>query len=194
MRTWLDPRTQAKIEILGTGPETTAKLLQYIDAATLPRRYGGTAPDWQTKRPLTEHITVARLSDARRVVSVPAGHMLVVDSYVPEGEIVVEVYTAPLQFPGLAEVEGISGKSNASVNSNNSNTSSDIKLDDLILLTKTTMQRTEGQPRPARNTQSFPNPGDQPATFLIRYSNPAMLVGRSLVVNVYTEADETLSK
>ena len=30
VRGWLDPRTQAKIEILGSGPETTAKLLEYI--------------------------------------------------------------------------------------------------------------------------------------------------------------------
>jgi hypothetical protein len=38
VRGWLDPRTQAKIEIMGSGPETTAKLLQYIDAANLPVR------------------------------------------------------------------------------------------------------------------------------------------------------------
>lgn len=43
VRGWLDARTQAKIEILGVGPETTAKLLQYIDAANLPIRYVRTA-------------------------------------------------------------------------------------------------------------------------------------------------------
>jgi len=43
---WLDVRTQKKIELLGSGPEMTARLLEFIDPDQLPVRYGGTAtPD-----------------------------------------------------------------------------------------------------------------------------------------------------
>jgi hypothetical protein len=43
---WLDVRTQKKIELLGSGPEMNARLLEFIDKDQLPERYGGTAkPD-----------------------------------------------------------------------------------------------------------------------------------------------------
>lgn len=38
VKTWLDPRTQAKICILGSGPETTKKLLEVIPIEVLPKQ------------------------------------------------------------------------------------------------------------------------------------------------------------
>ncbi|RYG63127.1 hypothetical protein EON64_16540, partial [archaeon] len=60
---WLDPRTQAKIEILGSGPETARRLLEFVSPATLPPSLGGTAPTdlvlalvRHTLRPLTDYV------------------------------------------------------------------------------------------------------------------------------------------
>lgn len=180
---WLDPRTQAKIEILGAGPETSAKLLKYIDATVLPAKYGGTAPDWTSSRPLAEYLSLGRSGDARREISVPAGHTMYVESYVPEGEVFVEIYVSPMKFDD--GVESSSGKSTGSTSSR--------KLDSLIQLSRTQLQGSSGNP-PVRNKQEFPNPTNEPMYFVLRWINSAMLVGRSVVANVYTEADPTLQK
>ena len=45
VKRWLDPRTQAKIQIMGSGPDTTKKLLEYIPIENLPKSYGGNAAD-----------------------------------------------------------------------------------------------------------------------------------------------------
>lgn len=46
IRTWVDPETREKIDILSEGdPEhARARLLELADASELPRQYGGTAP------------------------------------------------------------------------------------------------------------------------------------------------------
>ncbi len=182
MKGWLDPRTQAKIEILGAGPETSAKLLKYIDADVLPVKYGGTAPDWTSTRPLAEYLSLGRSGDARREISVPAGHTLFVESYVPEGEVFVEIYVSPMKFED--GVESSSGKSTSSASGSK-------KLDNLIQLSKTQLLGASANP-PVRNKQEFPNPTHDNMYFVLRWVNTAMLVGRSVVANVYTQADPTL--
>jgi hypothetical protein len=194
VRGWLDPRTQAKIEILGPGPAVATRLLEYIPADVLPVKYGGTAPDWQPRRPLAEHASVPRSKDLRRIVNVPAGHTLVVDSYVPEGEVTLEVYVSPMQFidPSGASInDAASDKSAGSTNSSD-NAANAVKLDELVELSRTVLQRADGQSNPARDTQRFPNPTDAPMSFVLRWINPAVLVSRSIVINAYTEL-ETLS-
>jgi len=187
---WLEPRTQAKIEILGSGPETTAKLLKYIDASVLPAKYGGTGPDWTSSRPLAEFIQLGRSGDARREVTVPPGHTLYVESYVPEGEVVVEVYVSPIQFDDGEQVpENTSGKSTSSTSTTKS--TKPASLDGLIQLTKNTLQGSS-QREPVRNVQEFPNPTDGKMKFVLRWANTAMLYSRSMVANVYTQADPTL--
>jgi hypothetical protein len=103
VRRWLDPRTQAKIEILGSGPETHQRLQEFIPPEYLPMKYGGMAPDLSPSRQVTEFAQLSRLGSLRRDVAVPAGRCLVVDSYVPEGELVVEVYCAAAASPAAAQ-------------------------------------------------------------------------------------------
>lgn len=112
--------------------------------------------------------------------------MLTVDSYVPEGEIVLEIYVNPMQFPEApAPIEGMSGKSTDS-------TTSSSPLDALVKLSNHTLLRHENHPFPARNTQEFPNPTDQYMQFTVRWINTAILVGRSIVANIYTTHDPSL--
>lgn len=179
---WLDPRTQAKIEIIGAGAETSAKLLKYIDASVLPVKYGGTAPDWTSSRPLAEYLSVGRSGDVRREVTVPGGQTLYVESYVPEGEVFVEIYVSPMQFED--GVESSSGKSTSSASGSK-------KLDSLIQLSRTQFLGSSANP-PVRNKQEFPNPTNGNMYFVLRWVNTAMLVGRSVVANVYMEVDPTL--
>jgi len=41
LKGWLDPRTQAKIEIMRAGSDSSNKLLEFISSDQLPRAYGG---------------------------------------------------------------------------------------------------------------------------------------------------------
>lgn len=195
VRGWLDPRTQAKIEIIGAGPEVAARLLQVIPAECLPARYGGTAPDWPCQRPAAEHAVIPRSSDLRRLVNVPAGHTLVVDSYAPEGEVAVEVYVSPMQFidPGAAPT-GDTASDKSAQSANSESAANGVKLEELVQLSRTVLSRQDrqagqGQSDPVRDTQRFPNPSDAPMSFLLRWRNPAMLVGRAVVINAYTEEE-----
>jgi hypothetical protein len=145
-------------------------------------------------RPAAEHVQIPRLSDVRRTVVVPAGHTLYVDSYVPEGEVGLEVYVSPVQF--VDQAEGGSAKSNKSTDSapgTPTNTGGGCKLEDMIQLSKVSLLRAEGQSNPARNTQTFPNPSEQGMQFTARWSNAAMLVGRAAVINMYTVPDPSLA-
>lgn len=45
---WLDPRTQAKIEVISSRAAGEKRLLELVDADQLPSDYGGTAQDTQT--------------------------------------------------------------------------------------------------------------------------------------------------
>lgn len=190
---WLDPRTQAKIEILGSGPETSAKLLQYIDPENLPVRYGGTAPDWECTRPSVEHLQIARSSNVTRDITVPAGHVLYVDTYIAEGEVLQEVYVSPVQFCDGEEAQsGKSDKSHASQNSNSN--SSNANLDSMIQLSRELLQRPGDQQNPLRNQQNFANPTGANMYFTVRWLNPAILVARSIVANIYTAPDPSLVK
>ena len=180
---WLDPRTQAKIEILGSGPDTSAKLLKYIDAAVLPTKYGGTAPDWTSARPLAEYLSLSRTSDARREVTVPPGHTLYVETYVPAGEIVAEVYTLPEHAEEETKVETASEHS-TSTDSNPKK--GRVKLSTLTQLAKVTLH---GHP-PVRHKQQFTNPTEEKnISFLLRWTSSALFKSRSVVANVYVEAD-----
>ena len=195
VRRWLDPRTQAKIEILGSGPENNKKLLQYIDPEHLPKKYGGTARDWVSSRPVcvTEFVQLARLTEVKKVVSVPAGQTLYVDSYVTEGEIELEVYIAPMQFPpSLASDSVTSGEASPPIAGNSGKVSGSTskwkaEADDLVQLCKMTLVRPEAQSTPFRVIQDYANPTNDTMTFTVKWYNQASIYARPLVLNIFTQ-------
>ncbi len=94
---WLDPRTQAKIEILGSGPDMLQRLLDFVPPDSLPAHLGGTSSSLVLQQPRdhTEHVSVPRYGATRKVLAVPGGRRLVVDCYTTEGELDLEIFAAP---------------------------------------------------------------------------------------------------
>jgi len=91
---WLDPRTQAKVEILGSGPETFKRLNDFISPEYLPREYGGIAPNLYWTKPNTDLVHVPRHGDFSHTIDVPAGKVLFVDSYIHDGSLNMTVASA----------------------------------------------------------------------------------------------------
>jgi hypothetical protein len=89
---WLDPRTQAKIEILGSGPDTTRRLLEYISPDNLPVAFGGTGPTFTVVQENAEYVHVPRYGAIKKTIVVPPKKKLMIESYVTDGEIGFEVY------------------------------------------------------------------------------------------------------
>lgn len=88
---WLDPRTQAKIEILAPGAESMKRLAELIDVEYLPKMYGGTAPDLYHSKPHTDIVNVSRGGEFATTIQIPAGKTLFVDSYLADGALDVTV-------------------------------------------------------------------------------------------------------
>eukprot|EP01032_Pedospumella_encystans_P009300 gene9300-10960_t len=176
---WFDSRTQSKIEILGSGPEMNEKLLTYINADVLPVKYGGTAPDWTSARPLAEYLSLNRTSDARREVTVPPGHTLYVETFVPAGEVFVEVYVPDNHTSSTAPPPTAATSEKTLV-----------KLSTLTQLSKVKLHGHSGAP-PARQKQHFVNPTQDNMYFVLRWAGTALLKSRSVVANVYVEEGGT---
>ena len=94
VKRWLDPRTQAKIQIMGSGPDTTKRLLEYISIDDLPKCYGGNAPDLFPPRVNIEFLHIARASTVKKVVKIASTQQLCVDAYITEGDIQLEVLSS----------------------------------------------------------------------------------------------------
>ena len=88
---WLDPRTQAKIEIIGPGAESLRRLKDLISPEHLPPQYGGTAKELYPAKPHTDLISVPRGGEFATSIDIPPGKTLFVDSYLGEGTIDVTV-------------------------------------------------------------------------------------------------------
>jgi hypothetical protein len=67
---WLDPRTQRKIELYGSGPEAFKRLRELISVDQLPKMYGGNAPDPYFMKPNTEYVAVPRDGELKRTIKV----------------------------------------------------------------------------------------------------------------------------
>ena len=63
---WLDPRTQAKIEIIGPGAESIKRLHELISPEYLPAEFAGTAPDLYYMKPNTEYLQLSRGSEVSK--------------------------------------------------------------------------------------------------------------------------------
>lgn len=94
VKRWLDPRTQAKIQIMGSGPDTTKRLLEYISIDDLPKCYGGNAPDLFPPRVNIEYLHIARASTVKKVVKISSNQQLCIDVYLTEGDIQLEVLSS----------------------------------------------------------------------------------------------------
>lgn len=93
VRGWLDPRTQAKIEIVGPGSESIKRLHELIPKEYLPAEFAGTGPDLYYLKPHTEYIQLPRNGEITRTIDVPIGKVLFVDTYLGEGAVEVTVST-----------------------------------------------------------------------------------------------------
>mmetsp|Transcript_12691 Transcript_12691/g.21093 ORF Transcript_12691/g.21093 Transcript_12691/m.21093 type:complete len:463 (+) Transcript_12691:56-1444(+) len=180
---WLDPRTQAKIEILGSGPDVTKKLLEVIPAESLPMKYGGAKPDsqcftWLEQRPKTEFVQLAKDQMVKKVFKVPPQQVLYLDSYISEGEILLEVSTPPLQ-------EGGGGADGAPLQQQQEEGGV------LMSLKKVLMRRPESSPtKPMRVLLDFGNPLNQDMTIVAQWSNPgpSTFYSRPVTINAFFRA------
>lgn len=92
IKTWLDPRTQAKIEIFGSvTPDVTARLLTVIPEETLPKSLGGKGDEVFIKKEHADLVTVPRGGKFSYSITVPPGKGVSVDSYISEGALEIEV-------------------------------------------------------------------------------------------------------
>ena len=93
-KNWLDIRTQQKIEILGSGSEMMQRLAQFITPENLPPSLGGTFPEkLEKQKPNTEYVHVPRSGVIKKTVFLPSNKKkLVLENYVTDGEISLEIY------------------------------------------------------------------------------------------------------
>lgn len=88
---WLDPRTQAKIEIIGSKQESIKRLHELISIEYLPEEFGGTARDLYYVKPYTEYIQIGRSGELVKTITVPANKTLFVDTYLGNESIEITV-------------------------------------------------------------------------------------------------------
>jgi hypothetical protein len=91
-KSWLDPRTINKIEILGYGPEAWNRVKEFVDEENLPPRYGGNGPDYRIMKPLTEVLTLPQTGESiDRVVTLRENQNLVVETYLIDSSVILQV-------------------------------------------------------------------------------------------------------
>ncbi len=103
---WLDPRTQNKIEIIGSGETSMAKLREFIDEDQIPKMYGGTGDDLYFPKKNSEFLYVG--STTHSEIFVPEGKAVSVDCYTVDGILEVSISS-------VASAEDTTGSKNAYV-------------------------------------------------------------------------------
>ena len=68
---FLAPRTQKKIELLNSGPESMTRLAELISAENLPQMYGGLAPNPFKSKTMTEFVAVPRDGSFTKTIQIP---------------------------------------------------------------------------------------------------------------------------
>ncbi len=105
----------------------------------------------------------------------PPGHTLYVETYVPAGEVFVEVYVPDNHTSSTAPpVTAAASKK------------THVKLSTLTQLSKVKLHGHKGT-LPARQKQHFSNPTQDNMYFILRWACTALLKTRSVVANVYIE-------
>jgi CRAL/TRIO domain len=94
VKSWLDPRTVNKIEILSAA-DSIKRMHELIDLDQIPPMYGGSGPDLYFPKPNTECVQVSARGEVVRYFDLVPHAEAVVDSYATEGplECVVCVLT-----------------------------------------------------------------------------------------------------
>lgn len=91
---WLDPRTQNKIEILGSGPDTVKRLLEFVSPEHLPKSFGGSGPEiLHFHRTHADYVHINRHSAVKKVIAVKVGQKVSIDTYTTEGDVGLEIYS-----------------------------------------------------------------------------------------------------
>lgn len=114
VKSWLDPRTIAKIEILGAvTPEVTNRLLEFITSENLPKQYGGTGDNLYEKKDNCDFISVPRNGKISKSFVVGANKCFNIDNYVSEGQIDIAISykknSSVVELPGKSIVPPASG-------------------------------------------------------------------------------------
>jgi len=189
VKRWLDPRTQAKIEILGSGPLVTKRLLEYIPTDVLPVQYGGSAPDplnFKVQRPLTEFVHLQRGQSLKKTVTVPPQKVLYVDSYVTDGEVLLEVFALPLQTEAPeAGAEAGAGVPTTPPRQPATIPAAPAGTSGATLLKRLLLRRPESQKSPMRVVLDFANPLTQDMMVLVQWTNEVAYFSRPIAVNLF---------
>ncbi len=187
VRRWLDPRTQAKVEILSAGAETNRRLLDFVSPENVPRSYGGTGPEFYVPVPHAEYLTIPRGSMVRKLIEVEAQHSLTVDSYLLDGDLVKEVYSVPHNVHHQHQSHHQIQPSHEvlSYSTTSHRPSGKEALNHLRLPMRAASSDLSG---PTRELHRF-SAGDQKRVFTVIWSNTAKLVGRQLTYCLSVTSD-----
>ncbi len=183
----MDPRTQAKVEILAPGQESIQRLLEFIKPEELPRSFGGTGEEFYVPRPNAEHFTIPRGSMAKRLIEVDAHCSLLLDSYLADGDLVLEVFSTEANahhqyqqhhhIPPSHEIVHYSTTAHRPVGHESH------------ALVRIPMHAAFADPHgPHRELHRFAS-GEHKKVFTVLWSNPARLVGRQLTYCFSVEPD-----
>lgn len=132
--------------------DTPAKLLEYVSVDNLPSMYGGTAPDIYHHKANTEAVQVPRGGKFLKVIDVPAGKGLSVDSYVNEGPLDISITT----------------------------TSASVRSPKLLSPSVNVVPLEERDEGPARNLQVFPPTGED-RQVTVTWMNSARFSSKPLI-------------
>ena len=91
LRGFLDPRTQRKIEMIGSSDKVRQRLLEIVDETQLPASLGGSGPEPYAKKPHTGYVSIDRRGHFAYSLSVASGQRLRVDSYIRDSPMEVRV-------------------------------------------------------------------------------------------------------
>lgn len=201
VKRWLDPRTQAKIQIMGSGPDTTKRLLEYISIDDLPKCYGGNAPDLFPPRVNIEYLHIARGSTVKKVVKIASNQQLCIDAYITEGDIQLEVLSslpksttsalvtigeisAPRSEPHVMRDYEVS-VSTTTGGTSTVRSSSTTTTSDLHSIYDAVHKRPEGQTQPLRIQLDISV--QQDATIYVYLTNSSKWSPKSLMLNIFTK-------
>jgi hypothetical protein len=183
VKSWLDPRTQQKIEIMRPdGAKQSDRLLQFITPEHLPVRYGGTRADFLPIRKHTEYLSVARNSAIRKFMFVPHGHRLTVDTYVTDGELIFEAYSRTSKFTNHFNEHAMSYPDEQETISNFEQAKFVQSTSGLQLLNHQEM-KGPGEKKTRRIILEFPAETHD-LHFMVTWSNTARMVTRPLLYSL----------
>jgi len=183
---------------MGSGPDTTKRLLEYISIDDLPRSYGGNAPDLFPPRANIEYLHIARASTVKKVVGISSNQQLCIDAYITEGEFQLEVLSSVSKSSSSTAVtigEITAPRSELHVlrdyevpvttTTGGTNTMRACKPTDMHVLYDANHKRPEGQTIPLRVQLDISVQSD--ATIHVHIINISKWSSKSVMLNIFTK-------